>query len=599
MKKIVPFLVFIWLVIGIVSFAVWWKIVRNINTQSVLVAANEVAREMNIPWAIRFSQVKPSYGAEFKLILHNLEVVTSKGDVILTNKETEVRIPWVVFFKKSPVKVNILFRDIFIPSTDLLISEVDSFVDQQAPVQVVSSTLPSFLVDSIYNLRFLNTRGVYKGADYTIEKIFIINADPKKPTTFEVSFPWNRVVNGKTYSFSSKFLGEYRFSKQKIDIHFYSKNKMNIKDDFIDKNAELTFEGKGYYGSRLGFFTTLASKEDWLGFIGDLEWTKTNFRLNVPRFSIHHDFFFDLINLRALQSNSKNYTQNTVQGDLRFQKTVADQPVWDVNFQSKPNSKINLLDSEKKLLLASTTQARQKKFLIKLDEQEFLSLLVKEGSGKLNLSDKEFSILDPSKSWIKSIQEVLGFVDWMKWDSLAVSKSQMKWFNVDRRGDYLDISKLQVKELPLLNLRLDDKTITEWSATTVSQPIDEILELFEIEHFGIPGFRYNSSIYLKNDVLRFKTQWRGNILPILARSSCRSLIQEKQELSFLLTSDLTHTVEIERVGTETKVISWSSVSPGTKVIISGKWANDPISCSLKMSHQIGNKKPILHEIILN
>lgn len=599
MKKIVPFLIFIWLIIGVVSFAVWWKIARNINTQSVLVAANEVAREMNIPWAIRFSEVKPGYGAEFKLILHNLEVVTAKGEVILTNKETEVRIPWVVFFKKSPVKVNILFRDIFIPSTDLLISEVNSFVDQQAPVQVVSTTLPSFLMDSIYNLRFLNTRGVYKGSDYTIEKIFIINADPQKPTTFEVSFPWSKVVNGKTYSVSSKFLGEYRFSKQKIDLHFFSKNKINIKDDYIDKNAELTFEGKGYYGSRLGFFTTLASKEDWLGFVGDLEWTQTDFRLSIPKFSIHHDFFFDLINLRALQSTSKNYAQNTTQGDLRFQRSGLAMPVWDVNFQSKPTAKINLLDSEKKLQLISKTQNRQKEFLIKLDDQDFFSVLVKDGAGKLSLNQSEFSILDPSKSWIESIQEVLGFVDWMKWDSLVVSKSQMKWFNVEKRGESLDISKLQVKELPLLNLRLGNNEIIEWSATTVSQPLDEILELFKMEHFGIPGFRYNSSIYKKNDVLRFKTQWRGNILPILARSSCRSLIQEKQELSFLLTNDLTHTVEIERVGTETRIISWNSISPGAKISISGKWANDPISCSLKLSHQVGSKKPMAHEIILN
>ena len=598
MKKIVPFLIFVWLVIGVISFAVWWKIVRNINTESVLVGANEIAREMNIPWAIRFSDVKPGYGAEFKLILHNLEVVTSKGEVILTNKESEVRIPWVVFFKKSPVKINILFRDIFIPSTDLLISEVDSFVDQQTPSKVIATTLPSFLMDSVYNLRFLNTKGIYKGAEYSIDKIFIINADPKKPTTFEVSFPWAKVLNGKTYTVATKFLGEYRFSKQKIDLHFFSKNKIHIKDDFIDKNAELTFEGKGYYGSRLGFFSTLASKEDWLGFVGDLEWTKSDFRLNIPKFSVHHDFLFDLYNLRAIQSTSKNYSQNTVSGDLRFSKSGKSVPVLDVNFQSKANAKISLLDSDKKLSLSSRTTNRQKDFSLMLDETEVLALNVKDNVGKFNLNDSDFSILDKSRNWLDTINDVLSYVEWVKWDSLTVTKSNVKWFNVEKKGNALDVSKLQVKDLPLLNLRLQEGKVGEWSTTTNAQSIDDTLELFGIEHFGVPGFRYNSTILVKDDALRFKTQWRGNILPVLARSSCKSLIQEKPELGFLLSTDLTHTVEFIKSGNETTIVSWIAVNPGTKLTFTGSWASDPIGCALKVTEQQGSKKSITHEILL-
>ncbi len=599
MKKIVPFLIIVWLVIGVVSFAVWWKIVRNINTESVLLGANEVAREMNVPWAIRFSDVKPGYGAEFKLILHNLEIVTSKGEILLSNKESEVRIPWVVFFKKSPVKINIFFRDIFIPSTELLIKEVESFIDQQTPNEITETTLPSFLMDSVYNLRFLNTKGVHKGSEFLIEKIFLINADPKKPTTFEVSFPWETEIKGKKFAVSTKFLGEYRFSKQKIDLHFFSRNKINISDEVINKNAELTFEGKGYYGSRLGFFSTLASKEDWFGFVGDFEWTKSDFRLNVPKFSIHHDFIFDFFNIRNLQNNSTNYSQNTVQGDLRFHKSGSNEPSFDLNFQSKANARINLPDNTKNLFLRSSTINRQKEFVLKLDGEEIVMANVKDGIGKYVITDKDFTIIDPKKSWIESIDDVLSYVGWLKWDALTVSKGDQRWFHVERKNDSFDLSKLQINDLPLISLRLKGSEILEWSTTTVSQPIDDILELFKIENFGIPGFRYNSSMFMKGGSFKFKSQWKGNFLPALARSSCKTMIQEKRELAFLMSNDLTHTVEFEHFGNESNIISWTAVAPGTKVIITGKWANEPISCSLKISHQLRNAKPTLYEIMLN
>jgi len=480
-----------------------------------------------------------------------------------------------------------------------LISEIESFIDRQAPVEMVKTTLPSFLMDSIYNLRFINTKGVYKSNDFLIEKIFIINADPKKPTTFEVSFPWNTKVGETNYNVSTKFLGEYRFSKQKIDLHFFSKNKINIKDEVIDKNVELTFEGKGYFGSRLGFFTTLASKEDWFGFVGDLEWTKKDFKLNVPKFSIHHDFLFDLYSFRPLQGLSKNYSQSTVQGDLRFYKTLETTPVFDVNFQSKSNAKINLFNNDKNLFLKSATLGRQKEFNLKLDNQDIIAVILKDGVGKYSFNDSILLNGEVDKNWFKPILDSLGYINWLRWGSLLVSREEKKWFNVERKGEYLDFSNVLYKDLPPLNFRTQDSKIIEWSATTVSEPIDGILELLGVEFFGVPGFRYNSSILMKNDILKFKSQWKGSVLPVLARSSCRSLIQDKPELKFLLSSDLVHTVEFERVGRESRIISWIAVMPGTKVMLTGSWSNDPIGCSLKISQQVGNKKAATYEILLN
>lgn len=597
MKKIVPVLLVVWLVIGVISFAVWWKIVRNISTQSVLVAANEIAKEMEVPWSLRFSEVKPGYGAEFKLILSNLEVLNSKGEVLLESLKSEVRIPWAIFFKKSPVKMNIFFRDITIPSTVEIVNEMEKFVDNKRSESQPRVSLPDYVINSTFNLRLSNIKGVHEGNAFTVDKIYLINADPKKPTTFEVSFPWTKSIQNNTVTGITKVLGEYRLSRQKIDLHFFAKNRINIKNDEIDKTAEITFEGKAYYGSRVGLFSTLASKEDWFGFVGDIEWTKKNFKLNFPKFSIHHDTLFDLYSLKELQNKSKGYSQSSIQGALRYKKEKLGLPLLKLSMQSKANAKVNLGGSPRPLVFVVTQRKDLNKFMMKVEDKEILSLSLKKGEGEYRL-DEDFFKNDKSNKPETTISSFLRYVSWQDWRTLKVYKGDRHWFNVTKSGPNYEVTKLQLDDLPLLNLKLSNQGITEWSTRVTSQPLDNVFDFFNFTHFGIPGFRYDASMLMSGDRFHFKSLWTGNIQPILSRSSCKGLLQERSDLSFLFLDDLTHNVEFIQEKDNYKIVKWSALSPKKKVSISGSWSNNPINCHLSISEKFKNKKTSTFEVVL-
>ena len=174
-----------------------------------------------------------------------------------------------------------------------------------------------------------------------------------------------------------------------------------------------------------------------------------------------------------------------------------------------------------------------KEFTIKVQDKEVLYLSTRNGIGKYILDPNSFRIDDLGKLDL-SLASVLRYISWQDWNNLEVFKGDQHWFNVKRLNSDYEITKLKLDDLPLLALKISENKILEWSTQTNSQPLDNILELFNQSHFGIPGFRYDSTMYANAEFFKFKAIWKGNIQPILSRSSCRALIQERPELSFLL-----------------------------------------------------------------
>jgi hypothetical protein len=600
MRKIVPVLLLLWLVIGIASFAVWWKIVRNISNNSVLMSANEIARQMDAPWAIRFKDLKPTYGASFNLVINDIEIINMKGDKVLTAKRSVIRVPWMVFFKKSPTAINIFFEDVDAISWNHLLSEVESYLERKKDERYQEVSLPKHIVDSKFNLRFNRLEGKLNGESFNISKFYLLNVNPKTPTTFEVVFPWHKQINHAQLDFETKVLGEYRVSKQKVDLHFFLKNRLQLTKGEQIRNGEFSVEGKGFYHSRLGFFSTLSTKDDWISLVGDIEWNENRFSFNLPRFSLSSEFLLDLSVFEGYRQDSTTYRSSAIGGELRYEKNNRDSKLA-IKANSRKTAKIQTSKGTKPLVYSLNWSLDGKvESQIVVDNESLFSLKSHKNESYLKYNSNLLLASEPD-DWKRDVSSLIDSIKIYPWSIIQITDETENTFKVTRKNNSFDISGYKIHEdYPTVNLSFNSTTskIEKLSFSFSNYSINDFLEKLEVEPFLMVGFPLTGIVYKDQEKLKLKSSWSGPILPLIAKSSCRALLAEREELSFLNDSSFIHSAEIEKKNEQFTILSWNAKNKDSSIKITGDWSNSPIECDLNIALKKQRQKEQNFSIVL-
>lgn len=604
MKKLVPFLLVIWLLIGMGSFFVWWKVTRNLTAVDVTNHANKIAKELEIPWAFRFKRIRPSYGADFKVAIEGIDAVSGDGVRVLHAKTAEVRLPWSIFFSRNPIRINIAIDEINVTSWSKVLSEIELFLDKRKSDRTQQMSLPQQVVDSTFNFRMTNLTGPWNDKVLNFKKLYLLNVDPNSPTAFEVVYPWEFEVNGAKLIGETKALGEYRVSLQKADLHYYLKTKIQTQREARSRSAEFSVEGKGFYHPRMGLFSTLSAKDEWVAFVGDLEWTPNNLKLNFPKFAVSHDLVLELMPFSGLHGGTSPYQSSAITGDLMLFKSP-DARQLKLNVRTKSNAKVTLSGGKEVPFSFQLTNKNEDYLVggINLGGTNYFEIKKTKKNSFLKWVADLFMANKNSDSWLSPHDSVWNLVKYLPWDRLNVSVGDSVPYVIQKIDDNLKISQFSPSpEFPLLSIiyALPSRQIHEWSAEFQGRPLDEMFKRLGIDFPFIPGHAYTGAILQNAErTLRAKLTWQGGVLPLLSKSSCKALLQDKAELQALMGGSFVNQAELDFTESSFKLKRWSLRDQSSSWDISGEWDNAPIRCDLKLVQKQKSKKPITHNITLN
>ncbi len=603
MKKLVPFLLILWLLIGIGSFFVWWKVTRNLTAVDVTNHANKIAKELEIPWVFRFKRIRPSYGADFKVAIEGIDAVSEDGIRVLHAKTAEIRLPWSIFFSSNPIRINIALDEIKVTSWAKVLSEIEIFLDKRKSDRTQQMSLPQQVVDSTFNFRMTNLSGPWDDKILNLRKLYLLNVDPKSPTAFEVVYPWEFEINGAKLVGETKALGEYRVALQKADLHYYLKTKVQTQRDSRSRSAEFSVEGKGFYHPRMGLFSTLSAKDEWVAFVGDIEWTPNNLKLNFPKFAVSHDLVIELLPFTGLHGGTSPYQSSAITGDLMLFKSQ-DTRQLKLNVKSKSSAKV-VVGGAKELTFSLQLTTKNEDYLdgkISLDGINYFEVKKSKKSSYLKWVPDLFLVNRASDSWLSPHDSVWKLIDYLPWDRLNVSVGDLVPYVIQKMDDKFKITQFTPSpEIPLLSIlySLPKNEIVEWAAEFQARPIDELFKRLGIDFPFIPGHAYTGAILFNADKsLRAKLTWQGGILPLISKSSCKGLIQDKPELQSLINGSFVNQVELDFTKSSFRLKRWTLRDQSSSWDISGEWENAPIRCDLKLVQKQRNKKTVTHSITL-
>ncbi len=605
MKRVVLFLVSVWILIGCVSLFIWWKVGRNLNSENMTVHANKVAQELEVPWALRFKKVKPSYGADFRVMIEGIEAIAPDGTKILVAKNAEVRLPWTVFFSHNPVRINIAVSDVAVTDWARMLKEIEMFLDHRKSDRAQQVSIPAHLIESTFNLRLNRVRGPWEGKEVALDKLYLLNVDPKKPTAFEVVFPWEYKMGGAILSGETKALGEYRFSSQKVDLHYYLKSRVQVQRGNRIRNGDFSVEGKGFFHPRMGLFTTLSAKDEWIALVGDLEWTPERFKLNVPKFALSHELFLDLLPFSLLHKGSGPYQSAALLGELRLSKSISERELG-LSLRTKNNTRIVGVAGEGEqplninLLVRNPTSADGS---LTLGSVPWISYSHSKNNSQLTWSPALFISPHSALDWYAPHNEVWDMIWWLPWQKLTMNTSGFAPYSLERFPEHIKVTQFKPRtDLPVMGLIYPHMggTKTEWTSTFESMPLDPLFTATGKEFFLVPGHAYTGTIWSKADgSLQLKLAWKGGVLPLLSRSSCKALVSERAELAPLFKDSFVHQAEMVQEAPDYRISRWQARATGQDWNITGEWANSPIRCKLRILQKTGKRKPVEHLIELN
>ncbi len=605
MKRIALFLLSIWILIGCVSLFIWWKVGRNLNSENMTVHANKVAQELEIPWALRFKKVKPSYGADFRVMIEGIEAIASDGTKILVARNAEVRLPWTIFFSHNPVRINIAVTDVAVTDWVRMLAEIETFLDHRKSDRAQQVSIPNHLIESTFNLRLSRVKGPWEGKEVALDKLYLLNVDPKKPTAFEVVFPWQYQVGGAILSGETKALGEYRFSRQKVDLHYYLRTRLQMQRGNRLRSGDFSVEGKGFFHPRMGLFTTLSAKDDWIALVGDLEWTPDQFKLNVPKFALSHELVLDLLPFTLLHKGTGAYQTAAVQGEFRINRSQTARDIA-VSLRTKSNTRIVGEAGEGEQPLNINLVVRNGSSAdgsLTLGSVPWITYSHSKNASSLTWSPALFLAPHSSTEWYAPHNEVWDMIWWMPWEKMTVNTSGFAPYVLERFPERIKVTQFKPRtDLPVMGMIYPhyggDKT--EWTSTFDSMPLDPLFTATGKDFFLVPGHAYSGSIWSKPSTgLSLKLAWKGGALPLLSRSSCKALISERAELASLLKDNFVHQAELTFEAPYYRIVRWQVRSQTQEWNISGEWSNSPIKCQLRLKHKLKNKKVTEHVIELN
>ncbi len=603
MKKIVPFLVIVWVLIGVASFVIWWKVTRNLTPEILSNHANKIAKELEVPWELKFKKITPSYGADFRIIFDGLEAIAPDGTSILKVHYTEVRLPWTILFSRNPVRVNVNFNDVVIADWSRILKEIELFLDQRKSDRVQEISVAPQLVASSVNLRLNNVQGKWKDSNIILNKLYLLNMDPKKPTAFEVVFPWSQVWKGATLSGESKILGEYRFSRQKIDLHYYLKSRIQTQRESRIRSSEVSVEGKGFYHPRMGLFTTLSAKDDWIAFVGDAEWTTNQFKLNVPKFALSKDFVFELLPLTGLHGSTTPYQATALLGELRWLHSVEEKD-FKLNVRSKSSAKWVQPGKEDRSFdfKAEINSGNSSKVELALGGVNLFSYQHSKKESVLNWANE---LLQPVENglWFQPHNEIWDLAWLLPWEKLTVSNGDKPAYQLERRANDMKVTSFEANETwPPIDIihQYTNTSPLGWEFQFEKKSLEEVLLGMGLESFLVPGHLYTGAIQVLNGIeAKFKLAWKGGGIALLSRSSCKTTLSETSETSELLQKTLAHQAELILKNGEFNIVNWLAKDATENWSIKGVWSNSPVKCQLSFTHKKGKAKSNQFSIDLN
>lgn len=603
MKRFLISMAIIWSAVFLGLLFAWWTISSSLTPQQVTDYANKVAQELHIPWTLKFAKVQPKFGADFRIVLKGISAVNRDGVEILNGQSADVRMPWTMFFVRNPGQVNVSVEGVKISDWRLLLSETETWLEARKNDSYQEVTLPPHVAASRFNLRLSRVEGLIDGTTRRLDKLYLLNMNPTKPSAFEMVLPWSVEWRDAAISGTTKVLGEYRISQNKIDLHYYLKNRIQLVRNTVVRTGENSIEGKGFYHPRMGLFSTLTAKDDWLAFIGDLEWTKDHIQLAIPKIAFSHELLLDLLPFNNIRTGSGPYQASGAGGALEFELSEAGRR-FEINLKTKSNVRMDRSEGEGRLEM----RAEWKDSLKAMAQINFMDqpLFTFNGTSKgasLAWAPSLFSTPTTEADWLYPDVGVWDLLSWFPWEQVTVSPGSRPGYRLERAGKNIKVEGFIPWEAgPRMTLvyPLLSEQVPEWVAEFAGQSIERLFGIIKLDSPVVPGFAFNGGMQVKpGSEVNLKLAWKGPPIALLSRSSCKVLMQDNPDLQPMLNQNYAHQAEVAYNAPEYEIKKWSMRSPDVVWEAKGTWANEPIRCSLSLTETRKKSKPRKHEVQLN
>ncbi len=603
MRKTLLVIGLAWLGVAGGLYYMWWTITRTLTAEEVTRHANRVAQELQIPWSLKFDRVEPRFGSDFRIHLHGMEAANAEGTVILRGRTVEVRVPWKLVLTRAPGLVRVGLEDVAVTDWQLVLQEIERWLDARRRDSTREITLPPHVVASNFDLRLLRVEGPWNGRPLQLHKLFLFNLDPDKPSAFEAVFPWSTTVQGGQLSGETKALGEYRVSQDKFDLHYYLKHRLRFQRGTRVRTADASLEGKGFYHPRLGFFSTFTGKDDWLAAVGDVEWSRKHVKLNVPRFAVSHEFLLDLLPFENLRAGDGPYHGTGITGELKW-SVNDDGSDLSCKLATRPGVTLRNASGDGPLeLRAQWGQGKRPGANIAWRDLVLFTFNPASKAVQLGWGPTLFGAKGDDTPWLAPDQAVWDVAKFLPWQQLRVGPIGGAEYTLERVPEGIKVDGYVPWEgAPRFTLVYDTvaKDSKEWIARFESAAIERLFKLVPADSPVVSGHAFTGAMHLGPlQAVNVKLAWKGSALALVSRSSCRVLMQDRPELATFLNDNYAHQAEVEQQQSAYKIRRWQLRSPAGDWDVSGEWSNNPIRCDLKLQERKRGRKAVEHLVQMN
>lgn len=323
------------LTLGLVGY-LYYDLSQSFSERSVGRYLDKLSQESDIGFKISFDKLKLHIKSECFLKLVNVQAKV-EDKIVWKAEEMTIRLPYKLLFGQWPETINVIIDHVTIGDYGFFKRTVESYLDRRKKDATVSLSLPKHIVDSPLNLRINDVNIHDTDKDWKLRKLYFLNISPNKSSAFEVVMPIQQTWKHVQLSGDIVWLGEYRISPEKIDLHYFLKNKFQVEVGTKKRSIELSLEGKGFFHPKIGLFTTFSSKEDWIALVGDIEWTQDQFKVSLPKMAVSSEFAMDLLPFDSLRTDRINYTARNLDGNFSF---ISNDKGKDWNFDLKAKNPV-------------------------------------------------------------------------------------------------------------------------------------------------------------------------------------------------------------------------------------------------------------------
>ena len=298
------------------TFVHFNKILSKQETAKVL---KEFTSKAKLDWDMSFEDVGVSLKSTLLINLKGLKVKWNKKD-LWSAKEININIPYPLLLFSLADKIDVFVNDVSVNELSQMEEYFRFFIKQEVGTKEIKLSVPQYIANSVYNIRVNRVFLEENHDDVLIKKLYFLNVDSSKPTAFELILPYQKEFSNLKFKGDFRLLGEYMLNKDKVDLNYFIKNKALIEVAGVSKYVDVTVDGKGFYHSNLGFFTTLSVNEPWINFAGDLEFLKDKVNLSIPRINLAKSLLLDLLPFNGIKNKDETYQGKELEGSLGWSR---------------------------------------------------------------------------------------------------------------------------------------------------------------------------------------------------------------------------------------------------------------------------------------